>query len=176
MKKLTNPLVWLRRIRHRCGYGIHSPFAFRFVTDVLYEPLPFYRFGELDRQLPLSQRFRIRRTLHMLFRISNHWQPAHMVVRAEPGSHVCQYLQAACLRAVVTHDFPEGEIGLCYLSQPCPEAVSHLGKGSILILDNLQQHLQWFHSLPSVVSFDLWDTGIAFFDPKYNKQHYLINF
>jgi len=28
--------VWLFRIRHRCGYGIHSPFAFRFVTTVIY--------------------------------------------------------------------------------------------------------------------------------------------
>ena len=34
---LKRPFIWLRRFRHRCGYGVHSPFAFNLITQVIYE-------------------------------------------------------------------------------------------------------------------------------------------
>ena len=46
----------------------------------------------------------------------------------------------------------------------------------MLVVDNLRQHHAWFASLPAVLTFDLWDMGIAFFDSRYNKQHYIVNF
>ena len=133
MQKVTNPLIWLARFRHRKGYGVHSPFAFRFITDVIYESHPYYGYALLDRGLPLSMRLRVRRGLHLLLRIANHLQP-------------------------------------------CDEALEHLGEHSVLLLDNLHLHRDWFKSIPSVVSFDLYDFGIAFFDKQYNKQYYKVNF
>lgn len=32
--------VWFARFRHRKGYGVHSPFAFGFITQTIYKPLP----------------------------------------------------------------------------------------------------------------------------------------
>ena len=61
MNMLDNPLVWLMRIRHRCGYGVHSPFAFRFLTDVVYERTPYYAYSTLDEALPLAQRLYLTR-------------------------------------------------------------------------------------------------------------------
>ena len=29
---LKRPFIWLYRFRHRCGYGVHSPFAFNLIT------------------------------------------------------------------------------------------------------------------------------------------------
>ena len=26
---LKRPFIWLSRFRHRCGYGVHSPFCFQ---------------------------------------------------------------------------------------------------------------------------------------------------
>ena len=173
MEQFTNPLVWFRRIRHRCGYGIHSPYAFNFVTGVVYEKLPFYPCQELDTTLPFSYRFRRRKTLHLLFRIANHHQPKLTYIDTD-DTYVMNYLRAGCRKS--SHAGYDKQIDLCYLTRPNDDIISRLHEGSILILDNMQQHAEWFHSLPSVVSYDLWDTGIAYFNPKYNKQHYIINF
>ena len=175
MQKVTNPLVWLARFRHRCGYGIHSPFAFRFITDVIYERHPYYAYRELDKSLPLSLRLRRRKGLHLLLRIANHLQPKTIVVPFDAHWEK-RYLQSGCRGAVIQSEWPEGKVGLCLLSEPLDEALSHIAEHSVLLLDNLHHHREWFQGLPSVVSFDLYDLGIAFFDKQYNKQYYKVNF
>lgn len=175
MRLLGNPLVWLVRVRHRCGYGVHSPFAFRFITEVIYENARFYRYATLDRQLKPWQWLRRRKGLHLLLRLANWQQPASMVVRncslLEP-----LYLQAGCQRAVLYDSYPEGGVDLICLGSPDEEALCHLHPGTLLLLDRLDRHREWFGRLPSIVSFDLGDMGIAFFDPQYYKQAYIVNF
>lgn len=39
----------LNRFRHRRGYGVHSPFAYRFITEVLCQPLPYYGYAVTGR-------------------------------------------------------------------------------------------------------------------------------
>lgn len=175
MQKVTNPLIWLARFRHRKGYGVHSPFAFHFITDVIYEYHAYYAYSELDNTLPLSMQLRKRRGLHLLFRLANHLQPKTIVLPAD----ACQekrYMRRGCKGANIMSEWPEGEVGLCLLAKPSDEALSHIGKDSVLLLDNLHHHREWFRNLPSVVSFDLYDLGIAFFDEQYNKQYYKVNF
>jgi hypothetical protein len=175
MQKVTNSLVWLARFRHRKGYGVHSPFAFRFITDVIYERQPYYAYKELDAQLPFCKRFRVRKGLHLLLRVANHLQPKTIVL---PKDAWCEkrYLQNGCKKAKIMCQWPEGEVSMCLLKEPADEAMQHLGEQSVLLLDNLNHHRDWFRNLPSVVSFDLYDFGIAFFDKQYNKQYYKVNF
>lgn len=175
MQKVTNPLIWLARFRHRCGYGVHSPFAFRFLTDVVYERHPYYAYEELDRALPLPMQLRKRKGLHLLLRLANHLQPETIVLPADARWEK-PYLQSGCRRATIQDCWPEGEVGMCLLYEPSGEALHHMGEKSVLLLDNLHLHRQWFKSLPAVVSFDLYDLGIAFFDKQYNKQYYKVNF
>lgn len=175
MQKISNPIVWLARFRHRKGYGVHSPFAFRFITDVIYESLPYYGYEELDRRLPFSMRFRKKKGLHLLLRIANRLQPKSIVL-PEDAKHERRYLQRGCRRASICQDWPDGEVSLCLLEEPSDEALNHLGEHSVLLLTDLRRHRLWFKSLPSVVSFDLYDIGIAFFDKQYNKQSYIVNF
>lgn len=175
MYKISNPLIWLRRFRHRCGYGVHSPFAFRFITDILYMNLPYYAYEELDRELPFGCMFRVRKILHMLLRLSNWRQPRRIVCLSAPP-YVRTYLQAGCRKADITDRIPEGKADLCWLDGPDEQIISHLGEHSVLVLDHLDRHREWFRSLPAVLTFDLYDTGIALFDTKYNKQHYTVNF
>lgn len=175
MQKISNPLIWLARFRKRRGYGVHSPFAFRFITDVLLERSAYYAYGELDRQLPLTKRLRHRHGLHMLMRLANHLQPATIVLPRDAWWEK-RYLQAGCRTARIKCQWPEGDVSLCFLQAPQDEALHHMGAHSVLLLDNLHRHREWFRQLPSVVSFDLYDIGIAFFDPNYNKQYYKVNF
>ncbi len=45
------------RFRHGKGFGIHSPFAYRFITEVLRQPYAYYSYGELkDRPSRLAVR------------------------------------------------------------------------------------------------------------------------
>lgn len=46
MPSLLRPI---QRWRHKRGFGIHSPFAFRFVTEVLNQKHPFYAYTTLGR-------------------------------------------------------------------------------------------------------------------------------
>lgn len=175
MYKFSNPLVWLRRFRHRCGYGVHSPFAFRFITDILYMRLPYYAYEEMDKNLPFECMFRVRKILHMLLRLSNWRQPSVIVCLSAPA-YVEQYLRAGCKKADLMDHIPREQVDLCWLSEPDDEVIKHLNTHSVLVLDHLDLHKEWFLGLPAVVTFDLYDTGIAFFDTDYNKQHYIVNF
>ena len=78
--------------------------------------------------------------------------------------------------AIITTTIPKEQIDLLWLDEPNNEVLTHLHVHSVLLLDNLNKNKDWFMSLPSVVTFDLYDIGIAFFDTKYNKQHYIVNF
>ena len=51
MMLFQSPIVWLSRIRKRKGYGVHSPFAFDLVTNVLYNKEKYYAYEEMDRGL-----------------------------------------------------------------------------------------------------------------------------
>lgn len=175
MQKVSNPLIWLARFRHRKGYGVHSPFAFRFITEVVYERHPYYAYKELDKTLPFSWQFRKREGLHLLLRIANKLQPGTIVI-PHNASRERLFLQNGCHKANILTEWPKGEVSLCLLSEPSDEALTHLGDQSVLLLDNLHRHRSWFKSIPSVVSFDLYDFGIAFFDKNYNKQYYIVNY
>ena len=65
---LKRPFIWLYRFRHRCGYGVHSPFAFNLITHVIYETTPYYKYKELaseqKRLMPQKDRAWRRRSEH----------------------------------------------------------------------------------------------------------------
>ena len=136
---------------------------------------PYYGYALLDRGLPLSMRLRVRRGLHLLLRIANHLQPSTIVLPRDAWWEK-RYLKCGCKNANIQCGWQEGEVSMCLLREPCDEALEHLGEHSVLLLDNLHLHRDWFKSIPSVVSFDLYDFGIAFFDKQYNKQYYKVNF
>lgn len=47
---LKRPFIWMLRFRHRCGYGVHSPFAFNLITQVIYESTPYYKYKDLEKE------------------------------------------------------------------------------------------------------------------------------
>lgn len=188
-----NPWLWLRRIRKRCGYGVHSPFAFSLLEEVVYESLPYYAFQTLDAKLSPCQRFRVRRYLHLLFRLANYQHPS-LVLLSDDDPIEREYLLAAVPHAKVCdcgkNDGLIAESGdkcaevcagspqsmLVFLGKPNDAVLPMLRPGTMLLLSNVHRYPEWWKAMPSVVSFDLYDLGIAFFDPKYNKQDYIVNF
>lgn len=47
MASVLNPLLRLRMLRHAGGFGVHSPFAYRFITEVLNQPYAYYAYSRL---------------------------------------------------------------------------------------------------------------------------------
>ena len=107
MKEITrlkgiHPWVWLRRFRYRRGYGVHSPFAFSFLTFVVYEKAVYYKYKELDEAQQQQASLKgdewayaeTRKLKRLLFRIANWAQPQQMV-DVGPESAAELFLKAA---------------------------------------------------------------------------------
>lgn len=60
-----NPLTILRRRARAKGFGVHSPFAYRFITEVLSEHLCYYDYNKLETK-----------TDRTLYRIAAYFSPA----------------------------------------------------------------------------------------------------
>ena len=98
--KVWRPIVRLLRFRHRCGYGIHSPFAWAKVTGVVYECGLYYAYAPLLTAHPMGSGRHDGMTLgdlRLLFRLSNDTHPrrGHIVIQkglAAPAA----YLRSGC--------------------------------------------------------------------------------
>ncbi|KAA6332523.1 hypothetical protein EZS27_018981 [termite gut metagenome] len=98
---LKRLLVRLSRFHCRCGYGVHSPFAFDFITRVICEKESYYIYKELKveekkqmRANPEKGRVNESRKVNrLLFRLVNRVQPC-TIVDAGILSGSALYLQA----------------------------------------------------------------------------------
>ena len=94
---IKRPFIWLSRFRYRCGYGVHSPFAFSLITDVIYEKMPYYAYASLEKEQKRLVRERgysrgSQKVNRFLFRLVNKVQPATIVEVGRP-SVASLYLQ-----------------------------------------------------------------------------------
>ncbi len=192
-----SPWIWLRRFRHRCGYGVHSPFAFGFITDVVYERAAYYAYDDLDKHLSWPVRtlnLRPRKCLRFLFRLANYVHPPTLFTwHASPLERT--FLQAGCTSAChisLEKELPSSPIFgpmLLYLgtgnapAEVWQQIRPMFAQGCALVIVGIHRHPEarkLWHSLaddPIVgARFDLYDYGVAFFDPVRNNQHYLVNF
>lgn len=192
MSLIRNPLTWLRRIRHRRGHGIHSPFAYNLVTQVLYNPGTYYAYALLDRLQPRHvQLFHLRpRAVHrLLFRLANYRQPQHI---AAPGLTPTEWncLHEGCRHAVIDTAMPATPPDMLLLHPQSPETSGkspsladdwhrHINDNTLLVVLDLPRNRALWQSVRSHprtrITFDLADLGIAFFLPRLNRQHYIIN-
>lgn len=201
---LKRPFIWLSRFRHRCGYGVHSPFAFGLTDDVIYEKRPYYAYASLA----VESRKRINdqgwdkglnKVNRLLFRLVNRVQPQSIV---EMGrlSMSSLYLQTAKPSASflfvssLSELFLDADIPIDFLylndyKQPrlmeetfqvCIKLVT---TKSVFVINGIHYSIamktfwkQLKEDNRVGITFDLYDVGIVFFDTSKIKQHYLVNF
>lgn len=92
-----NPVRSYKRWRHGRGFGIHSPFAYDFVTRTLRERLPYYAYSKLDalaaeKWQGVSGSARLR----LIFRIAVRFNPATATVIGDRNAA----LQKVALKAM----------------------------------------------------------------------------
>ncbi len=92
----------LQRYRVSRGYGVHSPFAYRFIIRVLRETLPYYGFDRLNSLRGDMSAADAR----LLFRITDFFRPAKVCVTGTHAAQARSIILAAAPRTRFT-DTPE---------------------------------------------------------------------
>lgn len=203
---LKRPFIWLRRFRHRRGYGVHSPFAFNFITNVIYERTPYYKYDELlvsqkeqARQKDCGWDYETGKVKRLLFRVVNYCQPV-TIVDAGCLSASSLYLKAAkegadyTAAANLSELFLEAGVPVDFLyvhDYRRPEFVeevfnlcaSRSTQRSVFVVEGIRYTPSMMALWKRLVrhervgiTFDLYDLGIVFFDKTKNKQDYIVNF
>lgn len=192
-------LVWLCRFRHRCGYGIHSPFAFHIVRDVVYEKDAFYAYATLAAE-PADNSGLRQKDLRLLLRLANDHRPRTGILLGEDTRCALRYLQAgrsSCrflctearsLLSEKSEELPE-HLDLCYADrceeweQVAGQLLSRCHGNTLVIVRGIHRgkaaRRTWkaLQALTQVrVTFDLYDFGLAYFEERFNKQDYVINY
>lgn len=195
------PFIWLIRFRNRCGYGVHSPFAFDLITNVFYEKRAYYAYDRLmqqEKKMSVSADVSLK-VKRLLFRMVNRIQPA-LLIDAGDTSVTSLYLQAAKkeieYRKVTTSASCqlgiEEKIDLLYIhkykdpsfvEELFNKCLPHTHEHTVFIVEGIcysrKMKLLWkeFRKNEKVfITFDLYDLGILYFDSQKNKQHYIVNF
>jgi hypothetical protein len=171
MDILLYPFVWLSRIFHCLGFGIQSPTDYRFVRYVVNEHAPYYKYEEVGRY----DDWLTRRLGRLYLRMANWLQPKVVVATKYEA-----YLKAGCEKCNVADDAKEVEMVIVSTANEIERLLPRCSDRSVMVLDRMHQHSALWRQIcnsPSVtITFDLYYCGIAFFDSKRSKQHYIINF
>lgn len=152
-KTIKRGWVWLKRIRHRKGYGVHSPFAYDFITRVIYGKL-----SKAERNaLHESSKFKreSRKVAELLHRLEKEASPLIYINQTDPLYINKVYNEKADLMG------PKGMMVIygIYMNQELKQIWQKL------VSDNR-----------SGITFDLYYLGIILFDKKITKQDYIVNF
>lgn len=81
---LNQAFIWLKRFRHRKGYGVQSPLVFYFIREVILQPTPYYEYEQLKRlykgiQLQEQAWMLPCKRYELLFRIANEIKPDEII-------------------------------------------------------------------------------------------------
>jgi hypothetical protein len=197
MNRLTEIIVWIKRIGHCRGFGIQSPWAYHFVRYVINEHYPYYSYETLERQYPDASHT-VRKLCRLYFRIANYRQPGRIILHGHDEEAFRPYLKSGCRKAEIIginelgqdgEGRDNGEIDMLCMNTKgnyaafYKEALTKTNKDSVVIIrgiyDNRQTARFWksiMNNQQVAVAFDLYYCGIIFFDKKRYKRNYIINY
>lgn len=153
-----------KRWRHRRGFGVHSPFAYRFVRDIISTPAHYYAVVRFRRHVaPLPPFYR--KEYALLFRLVARLAPEHIMLAGSVETQLPPLLHLADSRATLRHqlaDCPANTLTILS-STDLRRTVPHglLADGNILVIRELSDYPQ---ALPSML--ELMKGGWVFHDSR----------
>ena len=196
MSQIGSLLVWLRRSRHSRGFGVQSPWAYRFIRYVVNEHYPYYAYDDLSR-LYEGYPKQIQKLCRLYFRIANFWQAEQALdYSAASETDVIRlygtFMKRGCNKlevVLVRHAADFSSVRLMRLSvegdyrQVFEKAVSLANASTMIIVEQIKRDKESRIFWKSIVddprcisTFDLYYCGIIFFDKKRYKENYVVNF
>lgn len=206
MTLLHRFVIWVKRFRHRCGYGVHSPSDFFIITSVIYEKTPYYAYHELKKKKFNKNLHHYREKVNkLLFRMCNYMQsPSLLEIGNENGASI-EYMTNGNKKMSVFSISDDNWLTIektliDYVKENKVLSLLHIGNTIFykeimqLALENVdinswiivggihdsKEKKRWWTEVIEdnrvVISFDLYDIGFLFFKKKRYKQNYIVNF
>ena len=186
--------IWIFRCHHCRGFGIQSPWAYRFVRYVVNEHYPYYAYDDLKKACPPADKTQLK--LYRLYlRVANFAQAKQWAVCLSEQEVVARYINAGCRKTRVIDclhgNMPDNLKNSVMLltdlenerEKMCMQFVEHADRCSILIVNGIYATAEATRAWRCIeqnsrtgITFDLYYCGIAFFDVKRHKQNYIVNF
>lgn len=86
-KKLREYLTrGVRKIKHRKGFGVHSPFAYSVITEVIEEKVPYYAYSTLKKHYDATSPIPLKMA-QLLLRLSNRFSCRHILELRSDGGY-----------------------------------------------------------------------------------------
>lgn len=199
MKKVLNEYFrrGVRKLKHRKGFGVHSPFAYAIITEVIEEKIPYYAYASMQRRYDkkCDVPFKV---VTLLFRLANRFRCRNIVIIGE-AQYATMPLREVDTRNVITvlndtasmlvPDDVKYDMIVVNIN-PLSDEVSlsnwlleHSAAESVIFVKGIQSH----HLLETVwddfcdheelpITMDLYDYGLAVRKPNFFKQHYIVSF
>lgn len=186
MRLVRRPWIWFLRFRKRKGYGVHSPFAFSFITTVVNERTPFYAYRELGHLHPwwvrLARLYPVQ-CRRLLFRLANYEEPQTVRIVGERPTELA-YIHRAVPRARIIN---KGVADFVFVAaeqmEQAMELSAHMPENGMIVIEGIHKNRLARHTWRALqedphtgITFDLFTYGVAFFDHHRHKQHYSVNF
>lgn len=76
----------MRRVKHRKGFGVHSPFAYSIITEVIEEKLPYYAYQRMHRLYGKSSPM-AEKQAQLLLRLANRFAARSIVEVCGDGGY-----------------------------------------------------------------------------------------
>lgn len=145
------------RMLHRRGFGIHSPWVYTLLRDVLFESLPYYTFAPLRQQFP----GRTRRQIAMdeqLFRLAHYASPVPVTIIGNVSPSTIEYIRQG---ADTSHHQAATAIERIIVVED--------------IAANIDTWQQYIDDPAATATFDVEGRrGIAIYNPQLSKLHYKV--
>ena len=198
---IKRSVVWLRRAQYSRGFGVQSPWAYKFIRYVVNEHYPYYKYEQLKQQVYGINK-RVRKLCKLYFRIANFLQPHSFIDYLPFSSGYKIYTLAGAkktLYQLISQDTtPEsytrilaevGDNSIVRVSlrgnyrEFIDKAIDLLPSTSVLILEHIKRNKEteaYWKSLVADdrtgITFDLYYCGLIFLDKTMIKQDYIVNF
>ena len=198
---IKRSVVWLRRAQYSRGFGVQSPWAYKFIRYVVNEHYPYYKYAQLKQQVYGINK-RVRKLCRLYFRIANFQQP-HSFIDYLPFSSCYKIYTLAgakktLYQLILQDTTPEsytrilaevGDNSIVRVSlrgnyrEFIDKAIALLPSTSVLILEHIKRNKEteaYWKSLVADdrtgITFDLYYCGLIFLDKTMIKQDYIVNF
>ncbi len=175
-----NPLRVIRdaviRYRRTRGFGVHSPFAYGFITQVLGCRYPFYCWDSLEAEVKHCGKMRWR-DARALFRTLNQFAPSRVYIAPDDKPGVRKIVEAWSESCEVTADAQAAEFLI--LADDAPEEAQSIIDGGKTVFFTSVKNPLWStlnESMKRGQSFTNSVSGIVICNEKLPRHYFEISY
>lgn len=192
--RLRRQLAWLCRWPRALGFGIQSPWAYHFVTQVINDRADYKAYRVLQEAMPADTSASLQ-LARLLFRFACAETPNHWLIRTPHATLYGRYIQAGYPPSkLLSRELGDGEdaslvpdVYLVHLEEDWKSCflrfIAQPRNGTFFIVEGISLNRDCRRIWKEMVArcrhyltFDLFDCGIILYDPTKTIGHYRLIF